>query len=156
MPHAAFYVVQHHGLKEKHYGLFWFQCRTQHYMWCNYYRQILVSSNPVSMPHAAFYVVQRPFTSQRCGVEVSMPHAAFYVVQQSEVLPLSSFRQFQCRTQHFMWCNYRKILTVTSAGCFNAARSIICGATENHKGDHRNPVGFNAARSIICGATEWR
>ena len=81
------------------------------------------------MPHAAFYVVQhagRPCTG---GLSrVSMPHAAFYVVQLNglkETFDIRCFNaarsilcgattfdiryktglKFQCRTQHFMWCN---------------------------------------------------
>ena len=82
MPHAALYVVQlpSRVLRRNPDK---FQCRTQHYMWCNYYRQILVSSNPVSMPHAAFYVVQ--------------PRLATMTI---------TYSMFQCRTQHFMWCNH--------------------------------------------------
>ena len=58
------------------------------------------------MPHAAFYVVQR--YGNIFGVDlhdVSMPHAALYVVQPK---------------------NTRKENTPP---CFNAARSILCGAT---------------------------
>ena len=37
-----------------------FQCRTQHFMWCNKYRlKRRKSFFEVSMPHAAFYVVQQ-------------------------------------------------------------------------------------------------
>ena len=58
------------------------------------------------MPHAAFYVVQ--LRNERyviTGLEVSMPHAAFYVVQLNRFMLLRSYGEFQCRTQHFMWCN---------------------------------------------------
>ena len=69
------------------------------------------------------------------GIVVSMPHAAFYVVQQEEFIMtnytdgfnaarsilcgatqpeihLPPCRLFQCRTQHFMWCNIRKEIGV--------------------------------------------
>ena len=82
------------------------------------------------MPHAAFYVVQL-VGGYVCMTfsKVSMPHAAFYVVQLAElqgILAVTSFNAarsilcgatqmvsiqntledaFQCRTQHYMWCN---------------------------------------------------
>ena len=84
-----------------------FQCRTQHFMWCNRVeRRTKWKHLEVSMPHAAFYVVQL-VGGYVCMTfsKVSMPHAAFYVVQLAEL---------------------QGILAVTS---FNAARSILCGAT---------------------------
>ena len=36
---------------------------------------------------------------------------------------------FQCRTQHDMWCNDDKRFFQTTHLGFNAARSMICGAT---------------------------
>ena len=38
--------------------------------------------------------------------------------------------------------------------CFNAARSIVCGATCKIRGGNSSPLRFNAARSIVCGATQ--
>ena len=154
-----------------------FQCRTQHFMWCNKLERFLVRVLIVSMPHAAFYVVQprlRPpqrndwcFNAARsilCGATesgvirissntVSMPHAAFYVVQR--------------RQRGWIVCCARS---------FNAARSILCGATAPlleflirsavsmpHAAFYvvqRATLSaqavrrcFNAARSILCGAT---
>ena len=80
MPHAAFYVVQ---LVTVHGGQF----------------------HAVSMPHAAFYVVQLGVSGKYLSEMVSMPHAAFYVVQQPEDAAEWFAKRFQCRTQHFMWCN---------------------------------------------------
>ena len=61
-----------------------FQCRTQHFMWCNTFGSSFTeTSGLVSMPHAAFYVVQR-----------------------------------NCLPTRF-----------SKSTCFNAARSILCGAT---------------------------
>ena len=61
MPHAALYVVQQKlffsGHDERR-----FQCRTQHYMWCNNLCQHDINVLPVSMPHAALYVVQQCFS----------------------------------------------------------------------------------------------
>ena len=101
------------------------------YMWCNsdgvYPKH---AGRRVSMPHAAFYVVQPPISSTSqsaprsfnaarsilCGATpiipasapefvVSMPHAAFYVVQPTQTFATYISAKFQCRTQHFMWCN---------------------------------------------------
>ena len=81
MPHAAFYVVQLHK-GEILVADYKFQCRTQHFMWCNFKDGSSVESYQVSMPHAAFYVVQHRREQKRIVVvHVSMPHAAFYVVQ---------------------------------------------------------------------------
>ena len=58
------------------------------------------------MPHAAFYVVQLYWIFvDTYRIIVSMPHAAFYVVQ------------LECDEPEFV-----------NEG-FNAARSILCGAT---------------------------
>ena len=84
-----------------------FQCRTQHFMCATLRRNSKCLVSIVSMPHAAFYVVQR----QDPKFEVNII-------------------QFQCRTQHFMWCNSKKSVSVSQYdNSFNAARSIICGAT---------------------------
>ena len=157
-----------------------FQCRTQHFMWCNFIhrnfskgsrgfnaaRSILCGATTsalasislviVSMPHAAFYVVQQlrvRWHGERS--RVSMPHAAFYVVQRQEYPATGNRLGFQCRTQHFMWCNVMVSIFDRVREGFNAARSILCGATMKRvKGLH--DVGFNAARSILCGATPGR
>ena len=107
---------------------------------------------------------------------VSMPHAAFYVVQQHVPHPLKSLRMFQCRTQHFMWCNIAEQIAGNGLHSFNAARSILCGATSPPRrkpkslqfqcrtqhfmwcniddvGVYSSSGCFNAARSILCGAT---
>ena len=60
---------------------------------------------------------------------------------------------FQCRTQHDMWCNNNYAVIFTLCEGFNAARSMICGATHREGSYSRRPLGFNAARSMICGAT---
>ena len=78
------------GLKETFDIRCKFQCRTQHFMWCNDVRHPLQNGAEVSMPHAAFYVVQRSMQFlQPLGCAVSMPHAAFYVVQLRRSQPLS-------------------------------------------------------------------
>ena len=82
-----------------------------------------------------------------------MPHAAFYVVQQNIWLLKIIILEFQCRTQHFMWCNIVSSRVSSAAFCFNAARSILCGATAYADADPAVILGFNAARSILCGAT---
>ena len=58
-----------------------------------------------------------------------MPHAAFYVVQLNSFFLYIISRKFQCRTQHFMWCNLCSSSCTARKTCFNAARSILCGAT---------------------------
>ena len=58
-----------------------------------------------------------------------MPHAAFYVVQRNKISRHIIVYMFQCRTQHFMWCNHRNFSKGSRALGFNAARSILCGAT---------------------------
>ena len=86
--------------------------------------------NQVSMPHAALYVVQHHDDQLRQdNYFVSMPHAALYVVQ------------------HRIWSSSNSISR------FNAARSIICGATTRSMVPFMGERCFNAARSIICGAT---
>ena len=82
------------------------------------------------MPHAAFYVVQHtPEELIPVFSKVSMPHAAFYVVQPSSAgITLPRY-------------------------CFNAARSILCGATSKRRNLKWQRWCFNAARSILCGAT---
>ena len=59
---------------------------------------------------------------------------------------------FQCRTQHFMWCNGEECGGEGALLGFNAARSILCGATGMIYPSFRIDC-FNAARSILCGAT---
>ncbi len=59
---------------------------------------------------------------------------------------------FQCRTQHFMWCNDPIKVVAALVFSFNAARSILCGAT-THYFRLTLEDRFNAARSILCGAT---
>ena len=81
-----------------------------------------------------------------------MPHAAFYVVQPYWRLRYFYMWRFQCRTQHFMWCNNDERDSRGSSGSFNAARSILCGAT-GMEVSRRRTTCFNAARSILCGAT---
>ena len=39
------------------------------------------------------------------------------------------YEKFQCRTQHFMWCNMNAVFFANIRHSFNAARSILCGAT---------------------------
>ena len=106
MPHAAFYVVQHRTELKGGYKLHGFQCRTQHFMWCN-----------------------TKITKQLDAFGVSMPHAALYVVQQLIRDRRISLSRFQCRTQHFMWCNEENRSVLFKLLSFNAARSILCGAT---------------------------
>ena len=151
MPHAAFYVVQRH--------MIWIDEPVTCF---NAARSILCGATRlksflriltlVSMPHAAFYVVQ-PSTglSIFARFQVSMPHAAFYVVQHTFPLGSSSAYCFNAA---------RSILCGATAVCvyqlvdrrFNAARSILCGATGGYR-CHWRRCCFNAARSILCGAT---
>ena len=176
MPHAALYVVQLEMAKVIR-KVTTFQCRTQHFMWCN-------SHGNRRQPHDMGFNAAR---SILCGATqankhidwlkgVSMPHAAFYVVQQSKEAAKKLGSRFQCRTQHFMWCNVLSLpndvewrfqcRTQHYMWCnniawfeqqgfdrFNAARSIICGATRRTACRGFGVTGFNAARSIICGAT---
>ena len=129
MPHAALYVVQPTTCPE-------------------------LTTSAVSMPHAALYVVQHEIDDLEAVSIVSMPHAALYVVQQRvfqdsrrrirgfnaarSILCGATIRvrpcelcglRFQCRTQHFMWCNRWYGSPEWNNWCFNAARSILCGAT---------------------------
>ena len=61
---------------------------------------------------------------------------------------------FQCRTQHCMWCNvWQRLTLVGLTSSFNAARSIVCGATLPMSRIPTWAFRFNAARSIVCGAT---
>mgnify|MGYP000992687740 CR=1 FL=1 len=154
-----------------------FQCRTQHFMWCNRKqkcfrerlrcfnaaRSILCGATQlmcrptrpehVSMPHAAFYVVQPRFAICSGGsLVVSMPHAAFYVVQQTIDPIQADPSKFQCRTQHFMWCNplVRKGEVLVAFQC-RTQHFMWCN---NSRAPHRDSaISFNAARSILCGAT---
>ena len=75
-------------------------------MWCNEMLDYEQIEYGVSMPHAAFYVVQLLSVAFHLPVTgVSMPHAAFYVVQ------------------------LRAVAMRSGSSSFNAARSILCGAT---------------------------
>ena len=75
---------------------------------------------------------------RRCGgsgersepIGAPMPHAALWVVQQRKEDDFYDERKFQCRTQHCMWCNcaFQRVQCGTKS--FNAARSIVCGATK--------------------------
>ena len=109
-----------------------FQCRTQHCMWCNKDTGRTTDDlRIVSMPHAASYVVQHIMKSEaavgytfQCRTQHDMwcNHTGGYLQL--------VMAKFQCRTQHCMWCNTSMRLCVSARrGCFNAARSIICGAT---------------------------
>ena len=105
------------------------------------------------MPHAAFYVVQLDGTvfdskqecfnaarSILCGATFRRGHVFAYEL-------------FQCRTQHFMWCNHKLQWQPSVLIGFNAARSILCGATGHEQVPYVSHQRFNAARSILCGAT---
>ena len=107
-----------------------FQCRTQHFMWCNLDSRHKSLRRVVSMPHAAFYVVQHKKGVLTMMIKVSMPHAAFYVVQPRNI-----------KMKFFILG-------------FNAARSILCGATRLCVAGRSRQRCFNAARSILCGATD--
>ena len=62
--------------------------------------------------------------------DVSMPHAALWVVQQRSASALK-----------------------TTLSGFNAARGFVGGAAKGEMIMIINWVSFNAARSIVCGAT---
>ena len=110
-----------------------------------------------------------------------MPHAALYVVQREKTDRTVVTPMFQCRTQHCMWCNLMKFWTELKFRSFNAARSIVCGATKKlflhmmrdtefqcrtqhcmwcntaRLNERLRQFGFNAARSIVGGATTcWK
>ena len=134
------------------------------------------------MPHAAFYVVQLEIISCKERILISFNAARSILCGATSVVtPSSSLPLFQCRTQHFMWCNLErkiednywvyvsmphaafyvvqleKIVKGADFGSFNAARSILCGATTEEVQDElMQIVRFNAARSILCGATSKR
>ena len=181
MPHAAFYVVQpaKHGASQEEIDEF--QCRTQHFMWCNpSVEPAGVPEIVVSMPHAAFYVVQRQtLCCRKITSRVSMPHAAFYVVQLCVYPGERTCRGFQCRTRLFMWCNFGHcrypigVSTVSmphaafyvvqphrayaiglTSRSFNAARGFLCGATKDSRLMFGTIHCFNAARGFLCGGTD--
>ena len=156
----------------------WFQCRTQHFMWCNKNSE---SHNQQSFGFNAARSILCGATEKeeigRVTYLVSMPHAAFYVVQLNDCIPSSITRTFQCRTQHFMWCNCRRVLAKSRSALFqcrtqhfmwcNIERGVFNGkhhVSMPHAAfyvvqlhlvelDGLQLMSFNAARSILCGAT---
>ncbi len=104
-------------------------------MWCNAALRWLRSFSRVSMPHAAFYVVQ-PRIQFPYNSEFTCFNAARSILcgATKHSKPLSTTFSFQCRTQHFMWCNKRRLeFQGNTSRSFNAARSILCGATLKEK-----------------------
>ena len=81
MPHAAFYVVQQLMRDGQIEVDSEFQCRTQHFMWCNSVVTREYMTDFVSMPHAAFYVVQlrRSQPLSRAGREGVLESRRFFV-----------------------------------------------------------------------------
>ena len=61
-------------------------------------------------------------------------------------------RRFQCRTQHDMWCNENFENNLDALFSFNAARSMICGATTVFSATMETFLRFNAARGFVGGA----
>ena len=112
----------------------WFQCRTQHCLWCNENSRLRQQGKErVSMPHAALFVVQR----DRHGASTctfGRFNAARSIVCGATIgdrLRNGSSQRFQCRTQHCLWCNVFGEEHPDIILSFNAARSIVCGATNN-------------------------
>ena len=105
MPHAAFYVVQHAEILPSccEGG---FQCRTQHFMWCNLRQHSRIAVLLVSMPHAAFYVVQHRDHIWHCrSPRFQCRTQHFMWCNLDDYEEQYEVDWFQCRTQHFMWCN---------------------------------------------------
>ena len=129
MPHAAFYVVQR---RESFRSLqaSQFQCRTQHFMWCNLSeRQAKADALRFNAARSILCGATENRIRALNAIYVSMPHAAFYVVQRIMMYDNGYKSLFQCRTQHFMWCNLMSGAVCVYQLGFNAARSILCGAT---------------------------
>ena len=82
------------------------------------------------MPHAAFYVVQRIRSESKSrALLVSMPHAAFYVVQQHKPRKGKSRKEVSMPHAAFYVVQRLPLHTYRACWSFNAARSILCGAT---------------------------
>ena len=120
MPHAAFYVVQQ-TIFCRVSMILAFQCRTQHFMWCNPDPQDGIVYIAVSMPHAAFYVVQ-PKCSKSRLVDFLGFNAARSILCGATTTSAGMWdgMPFQCRTQHFMWCNS------IAAASFMCVRTFQC------------------------------
>ncbi len=84
-----------------------FQCRTQHCMWCNF-----------RISETTFFK-----TSFQCRTQHDMWCNPEDVDFDAQIV------LFQCRTQHDMWCNRWLLPESRCFKRFNAARSMICGAT---------------------------
>ena len=83
-----------------------FQCRTQHFMWCNTkYLKVTKYLGGFNAARSILCGATQQNLSSHHRLYVSMPHAAFYVVQPPQLQQRLSGARFQCRTQHFMWCN---------------------------------------------------
>ena len=105
MPHAAFYVVQPPQLQQRLSGAR-FQCRTQHFMWCNgKVEGVDAVCEKFQCRTQHFMWCNCEYATGKFWFDVSMPHAAFYVVQPNMSSGWYTTMGFQCRTQHFMWCN---------------------------------------------------
>jgi len=83
-----------------------------------------------------------------------MPHAAFYVVQHG-ISHTISVQIYGFNAARSILCGATIYNAYIHHGfeCFNAARSILCGATLHRLRLSWKWCSFNAARSILCGAT---
>ena len=63
-----------------------FQCRTQHFMWCN--RRVCDER----------YALR--------GFQCRTQHFMWCNLMDALIV---SYKEFQCRTQHFMWCNFNRV-----------------------------------------------
>ena len=134
-----------------------FQCRTQHFMWCNCShgscrrdrfgfnaaRSILCGATQESsyfrIPKVCSFNAARSILCGATSILLDVP---------------VTFDRFQCRTQHFMWCNP----SVEPAGVPEIVVSMPHAAFYvvqrfTNVTDFWKKAGFNAARSILCGAT---
>ena len=108
MPHAALWVVQPYALSDWRVVGRKFQCRTRLCGWCS--ATLIGQTQPIE------WFQCRTQHDMWCNVQILVDEGAEM--------------RFQCRTQHCMWCNcaFQRVQCGTKS--FNAARSIVCGATK--------------------------
>ena len=90
-----------------------FQCRTQHFMWCNLFKllqEIVLPEFQCRTQHYMWCNLMHIFNEAKW--EQFQCRTQHYMwCNEVFIIPNSLVFKFQCRTQHYMWCN---ILAVTS------------------------------------------
>ena len=119
-----------------------FQCRTQHYMWCNNDSGRRRDSYQFQCRTQHFMWCNNEGLTVIKFLNEFQCRTQHFMWCNREVPPYMLPTLFQCRTQHFMWCNASLRKRRLLACGFNAARSILCGATMGCKARRENSLQF--------------